>query len=149
MKYTIFEHISNLTDKKINSVNYDEDSWRSFSPYMINQWLSMNMNLTEFINHLQKYTIGILTKEQMYKVMLGFLPKKKLYIKYIKGDKTSKYHKELIYYIRKYHKVSSNVCSKYLDIYFNNESGINELKNILKKYGLTKKEITKYIKIQK
>jgi len=148
MKYTIFEHISNLTERKLLSDNYDDDAWKSFSPYMINQWLSMDKDLIEFVNYLQRFTIGVLSSEQVYRLYLGFLPEKKFYIKYIKGSKASKYNTDLVAYISKYHGTSTKNGIGYLNIYYNTSSGIDTIKSILSKYGLTKKEIIKMLKIK-
>ena len=84
---TIFQHLSGIKEKKESWESLSEMDKKSFTPFIINRWLSMNMDLLPIINVLQKYTIGLLTPRDVYKLYLDFLPKKKTFDKYIKGKK--------------------------------------------------------------
>ena len=59
---TIFDHLANITWKKTDWNQLDEASQKSFSPYLINRWLSMNPDLIEIVDMFQQYTIGPLSK---------------------------------------------------------------------------------------
>ena len=74
---TIFDHLANITWKKTNWNKLDEASQKSFSPYLINRWLSMNPNYIEIVDMFQQYTIGPLSKKHVYQLYLDFLPKQK------------------------------------------------------------------------
>ena len=83
MSKSIFEHIDNLTWKKTNPGTYSESDWKSYSPFMVNKWLSMNRDFTNLIDSTQKYYS--LSKKLHYKMLLSILPKKKVFMRYIKG----------------------------------------------------------------
>jgi len=138
---TIFQHLSGIKEKKESWESLSEMDKKSFTPFIINRWLSMNLDLLPIINVLQKYTIGLLTPRDVYKVYLDFLPKKKTFDKYIKGKKDGKYNKELLEYLSKWYGVSQREVVDYLEILPK-----EEVISILMKYGLTDKEAKKLIK---
>lgn len=141
---TIFEHLSGITDKKRSWDKLTDADKKSFSVYLINRWLSMNMEFIEIVNEFQKYTIGQLQPAEVYKLYLDFLPKQKQFNKYIKGKKDAKYNSELIELITGYFLCSKREAQEYIDIYLlTNKS---ELIDIIKKYGKTDSEITKLLK---
>ena len=73
--FTIFDHIGNITDKKLPIAKYSEKNLKSWSSYLINRWLSMNYELIEIVNEFQKYTIGILSTKETYQLYYDILPK--------------------------------------------------------------------------
>ena len=85
MSKTIFQHIANVTNLKIDSSTYTESDWKSYNPYMMNRWLSMNKEFTGVIDYIQKYYS--LSKQLHYKLLFDLLPKKKVFIRYIKSKK--------------------------------------------------------------
>ena len=50
---TIFDHLANITHKKVPWEKLSDLDQKSFSPYLINRWLSMNMGLIEIIDFTQ------------------------------------------------------------------------------------------------
>ena len=80
---TIFDHLANITWKKKPWSELTELDQKSFSPYLINRWLSMNSDLIEIVDMFQQYTIGPLSKKHVYQLYLDFLPKAKMFAKYI------------------------------------------------------------------
>tara|TARA_Y100000816_G_C26052674_1_gene552091 strand:- start:168 stop:608 length:441 start_codon:yes stop_codon:yes gene_type:complete len=133
---TIFQHLSGIKEKKQSWESLTEMDKKSFSPFIINRWLSMNMDLLPIINELQKYTIGTLSARDTYKLYLDFLPKKKTFDKYVKGKKSSKYNKDMLAYLSQWYGVSQSEVKDYLEILSK-----DDVKSILKNYGLTDKEI--------
>ena len=95
-KATIFDHLSYITDKKVIWDTLSEADKKAFVPYLINRWLSMNMDFVEIVNELQKYTIGQLSAAETYKLYFDILPKQKQFNKYIKGKKADKFNVELV-----------------------------------------------------
>jgi hypothetical protein len=142
---TLFDHIGGITDRKTPWSQLSEMDRKSFSPYMINRFLSMSPDMIEFVNELQKYTISVLSPKEVYNLYLEVLPKKKMFLKYIKGDAKEKYSEKLIEYVSKYFECSNKEALDYLDIYYCNEKYKAELTSILQKFGLTEKEIKKLI----
>ena len=138
---TIFQHLSGIKEKKQSWESLSEMDKKSFSPFIINRWLSMNMDLLPVINELQQYTIGTLRPKEVYKLYLDFLPKKKTFDKYIKGKKTDKYNKEMLGYLSQWYGVSQSEVKEYLEILSK-----DEVVDILMKYGKTKKEAKKLLK---
>jgi hypothetical protein len=138
---TIFQHLSGIKEKKESWTSLSDMDKKSFSPFIINRWLSMNMGLLPIVNILQKYTIGFLSARDVYKVYLDFLPKQKTFDKYIKGSKSSKYNKDVLEYLSKWYGVSQREVTDYLEILSK-----DDVINILTKYGLTDKEAKKLLK---
>ena len=99
---TLFDHIKQITEKKVSQGYWEslsESEQKSFSTYLVNRYLSMNMNWVDFVNSLQKYTIGLLKPREVYHVYEGFVPKGKVYLKWIKGKANKKYNDKLVDYI--------------------------------------------------
>ena len=138
---SIFQHLSGIKEKKESWASLSDMDKKSFSPFIINRWLSMNMDLLPIVNILQKYTIGFLSARDVYKVYLDFLPKQKTFDKYIKGSKSSKYNKDVLEYLSKWYGVSQREVTDYLEILSK-----DDVINILTKYGLTDKEAKKLLK---
>lgn len=138
---TIFQHLSGIKEKKESWTSLSDMDKKSFSPFIINRWLSMNLDLLPIVNILQKYTIGFLSARDVYKVYLDFLPKKKTFDKYVKGSKSSKYNKDVLEYLSKWYGVSQREVTDYLEILSK-----DDVISILTKYGLTEKESKKLLK---
>ena len=141
---TIFGHLSGITDKKVLWSSLSEADQKSFSPYLINRWLSMNMDFIEIVNELQKYTIGQVSARETYKLYFDLLPKQKQFNKYIKGKKSEKYNSSLIEIIANHLQSSEKEAMEYIELC--DELRLNTIKEILKKYGKTDKEISNLFK---
>jgi hypothetical protein len=138
---TLFQHLSGLKESKTSWDSLSVMDKKTFEPFMVNRFLSMNMGLLELVNELQKFTIGQLSPRDVYKMYLDFLPKKRSFDKYIKGKKDDKYNSNVLEYLAKYYSVSQREVRDYLEIL--SKDNITE---ILLKYGLDKKEIKKWLK---
>ena len=138
---TIFQHLSGIKEKKVEWNSLSDMDKKTFSPFIINRWLSMNLDLLPIINVLQKYTIGLLSARDVYKVYLDFLPKRKTFDKYIKGKKEGKHNKELLSYLSNWYGISQREVIEYLDILPK-----DEVIKILMKYGLTEIQSKKLLK---
>ena len=113
---TIFDLISGLTDKKREWSKWSETDQKKFSPFIVNRWLSMRMELTELINEFQTYTIGQLRPQETYKLYYDLLPTNKSFAKYIKGKSEDKYDKELIAQFAEHYQVSKLEAADYLEL---------------------------------
>ncbi len=138
MAKTIFEHLSGIKEKKVSWDTLTDADKKTFSPFLINRFLSMNMDYIEFVNDLQKYTVGLLKPSEVYKLYYHFLPAQKTWDKYIKGKTEKKYEPELLDYLTKWFGVSKREVLDYLQILPK-----EEVREILSAYGLDKKRITK------
>ena len=75
-KKILFDHIGHIREKQTE--NYfetltDEDK-KTFVNYMINRFLSMDMNLVEVIDQLQLHSVG-LTPRDYYRVLREVVPR--------------------------------------------------------------------------
>ena len=138
---TIFDHLGNITWKKTPWETLDEASQKSFSPYLINRWLSMNPDYIEIVDMFQQYTIGPLSKKHVYQLYVDFLPKQKTFNKYIKGKKAGKYNKDLVKFIAGHYEVAKSEAEEYIGLL---DKG--EIISMLKKYGKTEKEAKSLLK---
>ena len=143
---TIFDHIAGITHRKKSWDTLSEADQKSFSPYIINRWLSMHPDLIETIDALQQYTIGPLSKKHVYQLYYDILPNANVRAKYIKGKKVNKFNKDLVKFVKDHYEVSSQEAEQYIDIFIRTTSGIQSLVDILKGYGKTEKEIKKLLK---
>jgi hypothetical protein len=144
---TIFDHLANITDRKALWSELSEMDKKSFSPFMINRFLSMNMDFIELVNELQRYTVGQLTPEQTYKLLSDILPKQKQFNKYIKGKKEDQYNSDLVNLVRKHFDISQKESLEYLDLFY--QDRLITLKEIVKKYGKTDKQVEQLLKLEK
>ena len=141
-KKSLFDHISQIT--AVQSPSYwndisDEDK-KSFNNYMVNRFLSMKPDWIDLVNEIQKYP---LEPKQLYKFYTSILPKRKEWLRYIKGDKKMKYPKWLYEIVVKELQCSMKEASDAVDMYEISAGGQSELADILLKYGIEDKEVRK------
>ena len=141
---TIVEWINQILMYKTPWENFDESDHKTFSPFIVNRWLSMDNDFLEIINFFQKYSIGLLEPRDTYKWYCDVLPKGKRFNRYIKGKKQTKYEKELIEMVCKYFEVSKKECIEYIELIDK-----EQLKSLLELYGKEPKQIKKLLKGKK
>jgi hypothetical protein len=113
---TMFDFIDGVTHKKKEWSKWSDMDQKAFSPFMMNRFLSMRMELTELINEFQTYTIGLLRPQETYKLYHELLPNNKTFAKYIKGKSEDKYEKGLIEQIAEHYQVSKSEAADYVDL---------------------------------
>lgn len=142
---TLFDHLSGITDKKVKWEDLSELDRKSFSPYMINRFLSMNPDFIEIVNELQKYTL-MLAPREVYKLYLDILPKQKMFFRYIKGSKEDKYNPKLISLTAMHYECSSDKAIEYLDTLTATDDLKVQLRGIITGYGIPEKDALKMLK---
>jgi len=146
---TLFDHIKQITEKKVSKGYWEslsESEVKSFSTYLVNRYLSMNMNWIDFINSLQKYTIGLLKPREIYHVYEEFIPQGKVYLKWVKGKASKKYKDKMDENVKQKYEERRVEAKDYIDILGRDEKGIESLTNIVKTYGVDKKELKRVMK---
>jgi len=138
---TIFDFIDGMTHKKKEWHSYTDIDHKKFSPFIVNRWLSMRMELIDIINELQKYTIGLLSPRDTYRLYHGFLPAQRTFAKYIKGKKEDKFNKQLVSIIANHYQVSKFEAIDYIDLLDKDSCA-----NLLTLYGHTPAEKKKLLK---
>lgn len=141
---TIFNWIDQILVKKKSWDTFDESEHKTFSPFIINRWLSMDTDFIEIVNFFQKYSIGLLKPKEVYKWYCDVLPKGKRFNKYIKGKKQVKYNKDLIEIACKHFETSKKECIDYIEL-MNKE----QLTSLLQLFGKNPKEIKTLLKGKK
>ena len=138
---TIFDWVNNILIHKKHWDDFTEDEQKKFSPFIINRWLSMDIEFIEIVNFFQKYSIGTLEPREVYKWYCDMLPKGKRFNKYIKGKKDKKYNTELLDIMITHFECSKSQVKDYLDLIAK-----DELIEILEKYGMNEKTIKRLLK---
>jgi len=135
---TLFEWLNEITTHKTPPQEISQESWDKFNSYMIHRYVSMDMNYIDIVNYVQK--INPQNKEQIYSIYREMIPKKKVYLKYIKNENKRNYQ-ELAEYIAEYLECSLGEADMYVDIL--QEHGV---RGILWKMGVDENETEKLIK---
>ena len=136
----LFKWINELFVGKRDWNSFSDADRKTFSPFMINRYLSMGEDFLPLVNHFQNYVINEMPHGIVYRFYCDLLPKKKMYLKYIKGKK-DKFNKEIIDYIVEYFEVSRLQASEYISLIPK-----DNLRNLLREFGKTEKEIKKLVR---
>ena len=120
-KKSLFDHIQAVTSQQ-HPDYWDEisdDDKKSWSNYMVNRFLSMNMYWIDIVNQLQKYTMGLpLRTKDVDDLFCDVIPKKKTFLRYVKGKKDVKYEDWVIDIVCKEYEVSKFEAKDYLNIFY-------------------------------
>jgi hypothetical protein len=134
----IFEWLNEITVNKSPLDIISDESWDTWNSYMVHRYVSMNQDYIDIVNLVQK--INPQNKKQIYSIYKEMIPKKKMWLKYIKNE-AKKDQKELEEYIAKYFDCSLGEAEHYIDIL--RGTGVRE---ILNEMGIESKESDKLIK---
>ena len=135
---TVFNWLNEITVKKPPSSQFSQEDWDGWNSYMVHRFLSMNISYIDVVNAAQRFQPT--DKKGIYNFYKDFLPKKKIWNKYIK-NKNKKDSKELSKIIANYLELGINEANSYIPLL-----NKGEIDNILKRIGLEEKEIKKLIK---
>jgi hypothetical protein len=138
---TIIDWINQVLIYKKPWDYFEESDQKSFNTFIINRWLSMDIEFIEIVNYFQEYSIGTLESREVYKWYCDVLPKGKRFNKYIKGKKSKKYDKELIKILTKHFQCSKVQVQEYITLIDK-----LELREILEMYGTEEKTIKRVCK---
>ena len=137
-KMTIFDWLKEITYNKSPWSSFTEEDKESFNSYMIHRFLSMNPDYVDFVNTVQ--TVPYTSKERTYNIYLYTIPKRDMWLKYIKSTKTKR-QEAMLKHIAAYYECSLGEAEEYADILRD-----NGIKAILKQSGIDDKEIKKLLK---
>ena len=132
---SLFDHINHITSKQTKGYwdSLNEREKKQWSNYMINRFLSMKMEWTDFVNEIQKLKLD---SYQLYVVYSSILPKGKQYLKYIKKKKGTIYSKQVIQTISEYFQISQSESEDYLNLLSK-----KQIRELVSKYGYANKEL--------
>lgn len=141
MSKSLFDHLNSLTNNKdITWKKLSEDDKKTFSIYMINRFLSMNQHWVTTVNQLQSVTHNI-GPELTYKLYQDLLPKKKVFLKYIKSKVNKKPNSHILIYIKQFFTCSESEAIDYYRLLTQ-----EQVIEIIMKFGIDEKQIKKWIK---
>ncbi len=126
-KFSIFDHLNNLTTEKREWDDNNDEQTTGYSPYMLNRWISMCNVYIPVVNEINRYN---LPKDVHYNYFLSALPKRKQYFQYIKKDKTDEMSASDKSKLYEYFEIGPNQLEEYLE--FLSEDDIS---NILDLYN--------------
>lgn len=139
----LFDFLTGITtDQSIeffDSLNDAEKKKYKNSRYLLHRFLSMNVNYSQVVNAIQKYSA--IPDRAHYLFMTNMLPKGKQYNKYIKGDRDEKYEPWLVELVAKHFNVSKVEAIQYLEIYYTQNK--DTLTMLCKNYGIDSKTLKK------
>lgn len=140
----IFQLLNEVFYGKTPWEELDQSEQKAFSVYMINRFISMDPAYVELIADLQKYTMGTMTAEMVYKMYQEIFPKRKFFRKYIKAKGTSsdKYDK-LVEFLSSELGWSTSETFENLQILMKKEKDTGFLRDFLSKRGVSEKDIKK------
>lgn len=135
---TIFDWLKQITVDKKPWSSFTEDQRESFNSYMVHRFVSMYEGYTEVANYGQR--IPYPEKEKTYKYYCSMLPKKNVFLKYVKCSR-KKPSETMLQHIANYYTISLGEAEDYL--YILKKEGVEY---ILEKSGIDAKEIKKLLK---
>lgn len=144
MPRNLFDHIKGVTKDKVKWDSLTTEDQKTFNNFLISRWFSMDMDLVEIINELQKYSNGILQPQDYYKLLYDILPQTFIYLKYIKRKNKTEVDPEFMDLFCKHYETNRRTVYDYMKIIM--KSGSNELIEVLQLYGTPVKDIEKFKK---
>ena len=133
----LFDWLNEITVVKTPPEDISKESWEKWNSYMVHRYVSMNIDYIDIANYVQK--INPQNKQQIYSIYREMIPKKKLWLKYIKNENKKNY-KEVSEYIAEYFECSLGEADHYIDII------PSSVESILWEMGVDEKESKKLIK---
>jgi hypothetical protein len=132
---SLFDHINHITSKQTKGYwdSLNETEKKQWSNYMINRFLSMKMEWTDFVNEIQKLKLD---SYQLYVVYSSILPRGKQYLKYIKKKKGTIYNTQVIQKVSEYFEISKSESEDYLNLLSK-----KQIRELVSKYGYANKEL--------
>lgn len=145
MAKNLFDHLSQIYEKQ--NIDYwnqlDDADRKTFAPYMINRFISMNLDYVPIVNEIQQYW-GQVGPRELYLFYSQLLPKKRQFNKYIKGSKdATEYEEWVVELLCKHFSISTSEAEQYLHILYSSLEGKTYLRELLEGYGIEPKKVKK------
>ena len=134
----IFEWLEHLTYKKSSYNSFEEKSWENFNAYMVHRFVSMYEGYIDIANIAQRFHPT--DKKGIYNFYCEMLPKKKMFLRYIKS-KIKLSPKEIKQYISNYYECSLDEANEYITLLDK-----SDIKIIFDKLGVEIKEQKQLLK---
>ena len=110
---SLFDFLTDICYEKKGTLLTDA-SKSNWSTFIILRFLSMSPDLVKIVDFLNKYQ-NTYTKEEMYKVLVAIVPKKRRFLKYQGAkSKAEKINEELIEKMTEYLAISEKTAKEYI-----------------------------------
>lgn len=144
----LFDHLNMIKKGK------DPDYWetlsdsekKSFSTFMIERFLSMNPEFTPIISQIKPFTYHM-EDRHVYRLYADLLPYDPKYWEYISNKNKERYPKWIVERLANHFEVAYDEVRNYIDIYLSMENGKEEIKKILRMYGMEDDKIKEVDKL--
>ena len=134
----IFDWLQHITLYKTPAEDFSDNDWEKFNAYMIHKFISVNLYYVEIAEYAQSLMPTM--KKQIYNFYREMIPKKKVWLKYVKSQ-TKTVNKDLIECIANYYEVGKSDALSYITVMTKEEIPV-----ILGEMGYNKKEIKNLLK---
>ena len=140
-KKTLFSHINEIyqSQRKNYFSTLNDGDKKTYSPYMINRFLSMNIHQIPVVNAIQQFSQ--VPAEQHYLFYANMIPRGRQFNKYIKSRAEEKYESWVVELVARHFLISQAEAVQYLDIYYTHDKAA--LLDLCKSYGYSDKELKK------
>jgi len=132
---TLFDWLNEIRVGKRDWNSFSNEAQKTFQPYMINRFLSMDKDLIHIVNYFQQYTVGVVTSEQVYKFYCVAVPQGRKFFKYIKSAQTKQYKEKVVDSLKNYYEVSTTDAQEYINILSKTAEGEKQMQHIVRMYG--------------
>ena len=134
----LFDWLKEINSKKSPVDSFSQEDWDQWNSYMVHRFLSMNPDLLELVNEVQK--LPPTDKKKIYSIYKEFVPKNNKWNKYIKSTLKQR-NKELTEYLKGYFQLSTREVKEYMELL-----GDEEILRILSQLGIENKTAKKLLK---
>ena len=134
----IFDWLQHITLYKTPSEDFSDNDWEKFNSYMVHRFISQSIYYVEIAEYAQSLMPTM--KKQIYNFYREMIPKKKVWLKYVKSQ-TKTVNKDLIECIANYYEVGKSDALSYITVMTKEEIPV-----ILGEMGYDKKEIKNLLK---
>ena len=134
----IFDWLQHITLYKTPSEDFSDNDWEKFNSYMMHRFISQSIYYVEIAEYAQSLMPTM--KKQIYNFYREMIPKKKVWLKYVKSQ-TKTVNKDLIECIANYYEVGKSDALSYITVMTKEEIPV-----ILGEMGYDKKEIKNLLK---
>lgn len=134
----LFDWLKEINNKKSPVGSFSQEDWDNWNSYMVHRFLSMDPDLLELVNEVQK--LPPTDKKKIYSIYKEFVPKNNKWNKYIKSTLKQR-NKELTGYLKGYFQLSTREVKEYMELL-----GDEEILRILSQLGIENKTAKKLLK---
>lgn len=139
---TLFEHLKAITEGTDSTYweSLSEEDKKTFTAYMVNRFLSMNYEWVEIVDEFQKFSIGLLSKKDVFRLYFDIFPKGRVFLQYVKTKNPISIPERLMDILTIHFECGKRAAKENFTLLMKTNIGKNEINTLLDSYGLDDKE---------